>query len=226
MHAGGFRATDVLEPLDAGFDHFQTGGRHLFEEGQGLVHGGVPGVEIPPDHADHIGAGFHGALELGLIGDFHDGIQALGLGELQQGEQPVLGEQGGHEEDGIRAEDLALLDLVLLEDELAAEEGHLHRGAGFAQALVLAVVEELVGGHGEGLGAVLHQALGMRGRLVVLADLAAARIATGDLGDDRNSRLAELLAQGVMTPVGLLDRHGAPLLLDLHIQGLEDGDLF
>ena len=224
MDPEGLGLLDLLEPEDAALDHAEAALGHFLHEGEGQVPGGFPGIQVAAHGAHDVGPGLHGPGQLQLGGHFHHHVEPLADGELQQGLQALLGEHGWHEVDGIGAEDLALLDLVLLEDEVPADEGHLHLGTHLGEVLVLAEVEELVCGDGEGLGTVFGQTLGVGGGLVGFPHLTPAWIAPGHFTQDGDSRLAELFLERVVTLVAVLNRHGSPLLLDFHIEGLEYGD--
>ncbi len=195
--------------------------RNLLHQGEGLLPGGFPGIQVPAQHADDVGVGLEGPLQVRLARDLDHRVHALGEGELDEGPETRRLEQRGHQEDGVRPEDLALLDLVLLEDEVLPDERDLHGGPHLGQVAVVPVVEELVRGHGQGASAVVHEALGVRRGAIALPDLAAQRVPARHLGDDGDARLAELFLQGVVPSVGLLHRRGPFLFLDLDVQRLE-----
>ena len=224
MDAQGFHLLDLLQAVHTTLDKFETALGHLLDQGDGLVPGGFPGIQVPAHGADDVRASFDRPAQLHLGGHLDHHVQALAGGELEQSLQALLPKQGGHEKDRVRSQDLALLDLVLLEDELPPDQRQLHLTAHLGEMLVLAEVEELVGGDREGPGTVFGQALGVGRGLVAFPHLAATRITPGHFTQDGDSRLAELFLQGVVPLVSILDRHGAPLLLDFHIQGLKDGD--
>ena len=227
MHAHGFQLLDLLERAHARLQDAQASALgHLLQQGQGLLPTGLPGLQVPAQHADDIRVGVQGPLEVGLAGHLHDHVQVLGPGKLLEGHKAVRFEQGGHEEDTVRSEDLALLDLVLLEDEVMAKQRHLHRGTDIRKVLVLSVEKEAVGGHGDDPGTILHQALGVSGRSVALPDLAAQRVATSRFGDDGNPGLAQFLLQRVMPLVGVLHCCRPFLLLDFDVQCFEYLDFF
>jgi len=92
--------------------------------------------------------------------------------------------------------------------------------------LVLAEEQEPVGGHGDGPGAVLHQALGVGGGAVAFPDLAAQRVASRGLGDDGNAGLTQFFLERVVPLVGVFHCRGTFLLLDFDVQCLEYLDFF
>ncbi len=196
VHAHALQLLDLLERADARLQDAQAPALgNLLQQGERRLPARLPGVQVAAQHAHDVGIGIQGPLEIGFAGHLHDHVEVLGPGELLQRDQPVRLEQGGHEEDAVGAQDLALLDLVLLEDEVVPEQRHLHRGTHVGEVLVLAVEKEAVGGHGDHPGTVLHQALGVGGCPVGVAHLAPQRVASGGLGDDGNAGLAQLFLQ-------------------------------
>ena len=179
MDAEGFHLLDLLQALGASLDEFEAALGDFLHQSDGFVPVGFPGVEVPAHRADDVGSGVHGVGQLIFGGDLHHDVQPLAGGKLQEGLETVLAEEGGHEEDGVGAEDLALLDLVFLEDELAADQGQFHLGAHFGEVLVLTEVKELVRGHRKGASPVFGQAFAVSGGLVGLPDLSTARVAPG-----------------------------------------------
>ena len=227
VHPHALQLLDLLQGAHAGLQDPQAAVlRDLGHQGQGLLPAGLPGLQVPAQHAYDIRVRVQRPLEIGFAGHFHDHVEILGPGQLLQRGQAVRLQQGGHEEHAVGAEDLALLDLVFLEDEVVAQQRHLHRGAHVGEVLVLPVEQEAVSGHGDDPGAVLHQALGVGGGPVGVAHLAAQRVAASRFGDDRNAGLAQFLFQGVVALVGILDGCRAFLLLDLDVQCFEYLDFF
>ncbi len=224
MDAEGLHLLDLIEPLDPALDHLEALLGDLLHQRHSLVPGGLPGVQVASHGADDVRSCIDRPLQLRLRCDLDHHVETLAGGELQQGLEAVLGQQGRHQVDGIGAQDLAFLDLVFLEDELAADQGDLHLASDFGEVLVVSEIEEFVGGHRQGPGPVLGQALGVGRSLVGVPDLSTAGITPRHFTQDGDSRLAELFLQGVVPLVGILYRHGAPLFLDFNIEGLEDGD--
>ncbi len=159
----------------------------LLDQSQGAFVGRLPGVHVPTDRADDLRPGFEGPIKIGLPEDLHHHIESLADGQGLQGLQAIGLQQGGNQQDGVGPEDLALLDLVLLEDEVAPKERDLHGAAGIRKMLILPEVEEPVGGHRDGPRTVLHQALGVGSGPIALAHLAPERIPPGHLADDGNA---------------------------------------
>ena len=227
MHTHALQPLDLLEGADARFQDAETSALgDLFHQGERLLPPGLPGIKVPAQHTHDIGVGIEGPLEVGLAGHLHDHVQVLGPGQLLEGHEALGLQQGRHEEHGVSPEDLAFLDLVLLEDEIVAEQGDLHRGADIAEVLVLAEEQEAVGGHRDGPRSVLHQALGVGGGPVGLPHLTPEGVAASGFGDDRDPRLAQLFLERVVPLVGILDGRGSLLLLDFDVQCLEYLDFF
>ncbi len=227
MDAELLQLADGCEGVDARFDHAEAAlFRNLLQEGQGLFPVGLPGVHVAADDADDVGARIQRTLQVLFVEDLDHGVEPLGHGELVEGLQALGLQESGDQEHRIRAQDLALLDLVFLEQEILAHDGHLDGGAHVREVLVVPEVEEAVRRHGDGAGAVLDQALGVGGGAVVLAHLPALGIAPRHLGHDGDPRQAELLLQGAVSPMGLLHRRWTPLLLDFHVQCFEYLDFF
>ena len=227
VHTHAFQLLDLLEGADARLEDPQAPALgDLLQQRQRLFPEGLPGVQVAAQHAHDVGVGVQRPLEIGLAGHLHDHVQGLGPRQLLQRGQTIGLQQRGHEEDPVRAQDLALLDLVLLEDEVVAQQRDLHRGADIGEVLVLAEEQEPVGRHGDHPGAVLHQALGVGGGPVGLADLAAQRVAARRLGDDGDARQAQFFLQRVVSLVGVFNGCRTFLLLDLDVQCLEYLDFF
>ena len=180
MDAEGLHLLDLLQAVDAAFDELETTLGHFLDQGDGLIPGSLPGVEVPADSADDVGTRLDGPAQLCFRCDLHHHVKTLAGGEFQQRLKTFLRQQGRHEEDGIGAKDLALLDLVFLEYEFPSDKRQLHLAPHLGKVFVLAEVEELVRGHREGPGTVLDQTLGVSRGLVGLPDLSAAGIAAGN----------------------------------------------
>ncbi|OQA36125.1 MAG: hypothetical protein BWY56_01470 [Acidobacteria bacterium ADurb.Bin340] len=222
-----FKLLDLRQGGDTRLDHPEAFlGGHLLDEGKGLLVRGLPGVHVPAHRADDLGAGLQGPLKIRLVEDLHHHIQTLAHREGLQGLQAFRFEERRHQKDGIRAEDLAFLDLVLLENEIAAKQRHLHGIPGIRQMLVLSEIEEAIRSHGNGPSPVLDQALRMGARPIALPHLAAERIAARHLADDGNARLGELFLERVVSAMRILHHRWAFLLLDLDVQRLEYLDFF
>jgi len=80
-------------------------------------------VQIPVVHANDLGAEREGMLHFVGVVDLDEGLHVEGEGVCVEGAETVWREHGDDEEDGVGAVEAGFGDLVLVEDELFAEDG-------------------------------------------------------------------------------------------------------
>src|SRR6185295_1644582 len=146
--AGAAEAAGVGGGADARFDDAGLGAAEEREEafGGGEVH--LEGAEVAVVDADQGGA--VDALELLFIVDLDEGAQVEGGGEVEAADEEVAVEGGGDEEDEVGAGGAGLEELVLVDDEVLAEDGDVDGGADSAEVIERAAEAGAVGEDGDG----------------------------------------------------------------------------
>lgn len=175
---------------------------------------------VPLGKADHAP---HAQERVGVVDlDEHGHRQAAG--EDEQVHQHRLVEGLGDEQDRVGPGSAGLIDLVLVDDEILAEDGELDGGPDGGEIFQFALEEFFVGQDADRIGAASLVGPGDLDGVEVGADEARRRRGLFDLGDDVEAAAAALgdgavevaaLGQALAAGAERLKRHGLLLPLDL-----------
>ncbi len=202
LGAGGADAGGVFRGGDAGLgdgeDVLRDLGDDFFGEGEVDLEGG----EVAVVDAEDLGVEAEGALELGLVVDFEEGVEAGELGTVAQAGEGVVVQGADDEEDGAGAGLGGLDDLDGIDHEVLAQAGDVAAGGDLELDDVPEVAEGaaeefFVGEDGDGVGAGVGVAAGLLRGVSGFLDGAGGGGAALDFGDDAEAAgLAKGLGEG------------------------------
>ena len=137
--------------------------------------------------AEDAGGRVEGDFDLGFVVDFDQGLEAAGVGRVEQA-PVVVATQGRHdEEDGIGAGHHGFVDLGLVHDEVLAQHRDVHRLADAGHEVEVAVEEAFVGQHRDRAGPGGRIAHRLRDRVDARRDHPGRGRGPLDLGDQAQS---------------------------------------
>ncbi len=140
--------------MNAAFGYHNTVRRQQAAQVANEVGMHCKGDEVAAVHANDAGSGFYSALGLFDAVNFDQAVHALRASHAEQVAQLSVVEQGADEQDGVRAPRTGLVHLVLVKDEIFAENRETDRMFDGGQVRGRAEKEVRLGQHGDGGGSI------------------------------------------------------------------------
>ena len=121
--------------LDAAFGDEEDVLRYQRPQAAARIEGYRKVLEVAVIDADDAGADGDGPAHFVFIVGFDQGRQAQGIGQLEEGPQPVVVEDGADEEHSRRAQGPGFINLVFVDDEILAQDRRIDGSGDFLQIL-------------------------------------------------------------------------------------------
>jgi len=172
VEAGGAEAGEVGGGVDAAFGDFHDAGRNAGGEVERGLQRDLEGVQVAVVDADEVASSGESAVEFSGVVDFDEDVKLQFAGAAVERSEIGVGESGDDEEDGVGAMDAGFEELKLVDDEVFAQAGNLHRLRGEFEIAQRALEELLVGEDREAGGSGGFEFGGERGDVEVGANQA------------------------------------------------------
>ena len=178
---------------DARFADHQPVVRHQRSQSQAQLGVDLKRAQIAVVQPDQAGVGGQGRLELALVVDLDERLQAQLAGQLGEAGELLCRQDGGEEQDHVGAGGAQDGELALVDDELLGEDRERDRGPDRAQVGDRAAEPVRLAQDGDGARAAGLVGSGQGDRIGVGGDGPGRRRAALDLGDEMQARRGQAL---------------------------------